>query len=292
MSITTVAKQVVLIGIAFGLAILSVSILFGQNKTEHKGEYKKTHEFCSDNNWSNGDRVSFHELREMTLAASGSLKVDGGRNGGVSIQGENRSNVFIKACVQTWGMTDEAAKTAANSIKIASNPEIKAEGGDDSNWSVSYDIRVPQSTNLKLNAHNGGISINSVDGMLEFETTNGGVNLQNVSGDVTGKTTNGGVNVRLSGSSWKGSGLNVTTSNGGVNLTLPSNYAANIETGTVNGGFRSDIPSLNVTTEDVKGEWNGHAKAKHVTTSLNGGGAPVKLLTTNGGIRINSADNE
>jgi len=296
MSITTVAKQIVLFGIALGLTIFFSAVLFGQDKAEykaeHKKEYKKAREFCSDNNWSNGDKVSFREVREMTLPASGSLRVDGGRNGGISVKGENRSDILVKACVNAWGTTDEAARAAANSIKIGTSPEVKAESSEDSNWSVSYDIRVPQSTNLKLNAHNGGISINSVDGMLEFETTNGGVNLQDVAGDVVGKTTNGGVNVRLAGNSWKGNGLNVTTSNGGVNLTLPVNYAANIETGTVNGGFTSEIPSLNITTEDLKGESSGRSRAKRIVTSLNGGGAPVKVLTTNGGIRINSAENE
>ncbi len=79
---------------------------------------------------------------------------------------------------------------------------------------------------------------------------------------------------------------------GGVNLTLPVNYAANIVTGTVNGGFKSDIPSLNITTEDVKGESYGHARAKTISTSINGGGAPVRIVTTNGGVRINSAENE
>ncbi len=297
MSITTVLKQVVLFGIALGLVIFSTMVLFGQDKAapkaNHNGKYKVSRDFCTDNNWSNGERVSFKEVREMTLPGSGSLRVDGGKNGGVSVKGENRSDILVKACVNTWAQTDEAARAIAGRIKIATSPEVRAEADGDSDYSVSYEIRVPQSTNLKLNAHNGGISINSVDGMLEFETMNGGVNLQDVAGDVIGKTTNGGVNVKLSGSSWKGNGLNVTTSNGGVNLTLPSNYAANIETGTVNGGFKSDIPSLSITTEEVKrGEWPGHKREKRISTSLNGGGAPVKVITTNGGIRINSAENE
>lgn len=293
MSITTVLKQVVLFGIALGLVIFSTMVLFGQDKKDNSYYKAKTREFCSDNNWSNGDRASFREVREMTLPASGSLRVDGGKNGGISVKGENRSDILVKACINSWAETDEAAKAVAGRLKIGTSPEIKADGSDDSNYSVSYEIRVPQSTNLKLNAHNGGISINSVDGMLEFETTNGGVNLQDVSGDVVGRTTNGGVNVRLSGNSWKGNGLNVTTSNGGVNLTLPATYAANIETGTVNGGFRSDIPSLNITTENVKGgEWPGRRTEKRIATSLNGGGAPVKVMTTNGGIRISSTDNE
>ena len=273
--------------LAVALVVLCTSFLFGQDKAAYKAKHK---EFCSDNTYSNGDKVSFRDMREITLPATGNFAVDGGRNGGIRVIGENRSDVLVKACIQTWGSSDEAAKALANSIKIATNPSVKAEGSEENGWSVSYEVRVPQSTNLKLNAHNGGISISTVDGSMEFETTNGGVNLQNVSGDVKGRTTNGGVNVTLSGNSWKGAGLDVQTSNGGVNLTIPETYAANIETGTVNGGFRSDIPSLNVTTEDIKGETAGRKRGGRINTTLNGGGAPIRVVTTNGGIRINSTE--
>jgi hypothetical protein len=116
---------------------------------------------------------------------------------------------------------------------------------------------------------------------------NGGVSLVNLSGDVKGKTTNGGVHIVLSGNSWHGSGLDVTTTNGGVHISMPENYAAHVEAGTVNGGFSSDIPALNVTTEDVKGDW-GHSRAKRIETNLNGGGPPIKVTTTNGGVHISS----
>ncbi len=257
------------------------------DKAEYKAKYK---EFCSNNNWSNGDKVSFTELREMTIPASGSLNIDGGRNGGIQVKGENRSDVLIRACIQTWSTSDEAAKAIAANLKIGTNGVVKADGSEESNWSVSYEARVPRSTNLNLTAHNGGISIGSVEGTLEFETTNGGVNVSDVAGNVKGRTTNGGVNVSLSGSSFKGNGLDVTTTNGGVNLTLPENYAANVETGTVNGGFKSDIPSLNITTEDIKGDSYGRSRSKRITTSINGGGAPIRVITTNGGIRINSTE--
>ncbi len=156
--------------------------------------------------------------------------------------------------------------------------------------SVSFEVRVPNNTDLQLKAHNGGISIRSVEGTLDFETTNGGVNLSSVAGNVKGRTTNGGVNVTLSGNAWRGSGLDVQTSNGGVNLSLPETYAANIETGTVNGGFNSNIPALNVTREDLQGEKMGRARGVKINTAINGGGAPIRVVTTNGGIRINASE--
>ena len=272
----------------FVIIALSVFTVTAQKSIEHS----QNREFCSDNNWSNGDQVSFKELRQMTLPATGSLAVDSGQNGGIHVTGTNRSDVLVRACVQAWEASDEAAKALASSIKISEGSEIRADSSmNDSHWSVSYDISVPRNTDLKLNAHNGGISIDSVEGRLGFETMNGGVSLRNVSGDVRGRTTNGGVHVALSGGSWQGSGLDVQTTNGGVSLVIPESYAANIETGTTNGGYRSDIPSLNITTENVSGDMSHRRRGGSIKTALNGGGAPIRLVTTNGGIRISSSEN-
>ena len=274
--------------VATALLFLSTTILFGQAESAGKQAFKvKNHEFCSGENWSNGngDRVSFRDLREMTIPATGSLSVDGGRNGGIRVKGSERSDIVVRACIQTWGVSDEAAKAAAAGIRISTGGTIKAEAPGEENWSVSYELLVPRSIDLNLKAQNGGIGISSVEGRLEFETQNGGVHLDNVAGDVKGRTTNGGVHVDLAGNSWKGSGLDVSTTNGGVHLSMPTSYAANVETGTTNGGFHSDIPALSVNQEDVKGPTR-HQRATRLNTVLNGGGAPIRVITTNGGVHI------
>ncbi len=248
---------------------------FAQEKTE------RSKDFCTNwNNYYNG-RVGFNEVREFKLPASGRIEIDGGKNGGVSLKGADVSEVTVKACVNTWAATDEAAKVIARNITISTTGSIKAANtSDDSNWGVSFHVTVPRNYNARLTAKNGGISIYGVDGDIEFDTVNGGISLKDVSGNVRGRTTNGGLNVKLTGTSWKGSGLDVVTTNGGVNLNLPEGYAANVETGTVNGGYKTEFPSLAV---DRTEKW----KAVRVNAPLNGGGAPIKVITTNGGVNIN-----
>lgn len=262
------------------MCFLSGAVVFAQDKVEKDW---KTKDFCSNNgSWDN--KVSFSEKREMTAAAGGLVNVDGVKNGGISVKGENRSDVLIRACVQTWGSSDEEARNVARNIRIETGSVIKAENAaNDKNWSVSYEVLVPRSTNLNLTARNGGISISSVEGEINFNTTNGGVSLTDLAGDVKGRTSNGGVNVKLSGGSWKGSGLDVETKNGGVSLTMSENYAARIETGTVNGGFKSEINGLSVEKTD-----GSRSNSRRISTTINGGGAPIRVITTNGGIRINS----
>ena len=280
------------VALLFAFYILN-PVVIGQEKAERFDKEKlkayKTKEFCGGESWNNGDKVSVKELRESTTAATGSLSVDSGRNGGVSVKGENRSDVLVRACVQAWGDSDADAKSRLSAIRIETGSTVRAESSSDEQWSVSFEILVPRNTSLDLKAHNGGISIKSVDGNIEFATTNGGVNLADLSGAVKGRTTNGGVNVSLTGNSWKGSGMEVVTTNGGVNLTVPTGYAAQFETGTTNGGFKSDVAELTVQTEDDKGGWQ---RSKRVVASMNGGGPPIKVITTNGGIRIGSNTNE
>jgi hypothetical protein len=263
-----------------------------KEKLRDKLSSKERRNFCSGDNWSNGDKVSHHELRESTAAAGGTITVDGRQNGGIHVIGEDRSDVLVRACVQTWGRTAEDAKATASGIRINTSGTIKADSDGDNNWSVSYEIRAPRNSNVNLTAHNGGISINGIDGNAEFETTNGGVFLSEVAGNFKGRTTNGGVFVKLAGSSWRGAGLDVTTTNGGVNILMPENYAARVETGTVNGGFNSDIAALPVPKEDRGNGQYYRPRKSRISTDINGGGAPIRVVTTNGGVRISSNDRD
>jgi DUF4097 and DUF4098 domain-containing protein YvlB len=272
-------------GNTFFVLVLAMVLLTGTTalaQDKSNKQYKKG-DFCSHNNYSHNNKITYKETREMTMSAGSLLTVDGQRNGGIQVKGENRSDVLVRACVQTVGDTEEEAQSIAKNIRIETGSTIRAENTPgDSGWAVSYEILVPRSTNLNLTAKNGGISISGVDGTMEFETQNGGIHLRDVAGDVKGRTTNGGVHVQLSGSSWKGSGLDLQTTNGGVHLQMPETYAARIETGTVNGGFKSDIPALSV-------DRNERQRSVRLNTDLNGGGAPIRLITTNGGVHISSS---
>lgn len=260
----------------------------GEEKIEATSPDK--YEFCSGRNSysKNGRRwVSKKDLRDITIPANGLIEVDGKQNGGISVRGENRSDVLVRACIRAHGESEADAITALNNTRIETSGVIRATNSDeDAKVYVSYRLLVPLQTDLKLNAHNGGISIKSVEGNLEFETHNGGLSLKDVAGDVRGKTRNGGVSVKLSGTSWRGEGLDVVTTNGGVKLVLPKNYSADVESGTTNGGFRSDFDELKI-ARDEKRRWH---RPKKVRASLNGGGAKVRVITTNGGVKIASAE--
>lgn len=232
-------------------------------------------DWCSD-----GDRGAVVcEVREFSFAADGDLEIDGGLNGGIAVTGWDGDEVRVEARVRARARTDERAEELADEIRITADAErVSADGprgGSREGWSVSYRVHVPRGTDLDLETHNGGIRIADVEGRIRFSALNGGVSVKGAGGDVAGHTTNGGVSVELTGDTWNGDGLDVETTNGGVVLAIPEGYSAELETGTVNGGFTFDVP---VTVQGRIG--------RRFRTTLGDGGAPVRVTTTNGGVKI------
>lgn len=233
---------------------------------------------CNDN-WS-GDRGSHCLIKEQMIAATGgTITVDGRKNGGVTVRGWDRNEIFVRAKVQTRANTDAEAQYLSGQIRIQTGgANIYAEGpetGDRQSWSVSFEVSVPRNSNLSLRAHNGGIGVSEVHGQIEFDTTNGGVSLRQLAGDVKGQTRNGGLSIELDGNGWEGQGMDVKTHNGGVNIEIPENYSARLETGTVNGRLRTDYPIT------LLGEIK-----RELSLDLGGGGRTIRALTTNGGVSI------
>lgn len=260
------------------LLALTSSVVFAQKKSEGSLQ-------CREGN-DTGRLYNHCEIKEQTLPASGAITVDGKQNGGISIKGWERADILVRAKIESHAPTQAEADSLAQQIRIETAAlNIHAEGPesrDDYQWYVSYEIFVPRRSDLSLQAHNGGIAISDVSGRIQFTTLNGGVSLKRVGGAVSGRTTNGGIHVELAGTRWEGEMLNVSTTNGGVNVNMPDNYSAHLETGTVNGNVSSDF-ALNVPLTD-RGRM-----PKEISVDIGSGGPTIKLTTTNGGVRVNRA---
>jgi hypothetical protein len=244
-----------------------------------QGRAARWMETCRDR-WNSRDRETFCETREFTVAAAKSLTADGRENGGVTVHGWDKNEIQVVAMIQTQASSEADARDLAKDVRVLTDgADVRADGprnlGRRESWSVSYEIWVPRHTDIRLSANNGGLAVDGVDSRMDMETTNGGISLSGVDGDVRGSTTNGGVTVDLAGDKWRGAGLDVRTSNGGVHLIIPSGYSARLETGTVNGGMDIDFP---ITVQGNIG--------RRLTTQLGSGGSTIRAMTTNGGVSI------
>jgi DUF4097 and DUF4098 domain-containing protein YvlB len=267
------------------LLVAVVGLVAGAAQAQKKSDATMK---CRDDDGDN--RLARHcEIKEQTLTASGAISVDGKTNGGIAIKGWDRHEILVRARVETRALTQAEADQLAQQVRIETAAlNIHAEGPesrDNYQWYVSYEIFVPRRSDLSLKAHNGGISIVDVNGRIDFRTTNGGVSLSRVGGAVTGNTTNGGMHVELSGARWEGEGLDVKTTNGGVNLSLPDGYSSHLETGTVNGRVSFGFP-VNVPTNE-RGRY-----PREISVDLGSGGPTIRVMTTNGGVRVGRASAE
>jgi hypothetical protein len=238
--------------------------------------------WCEDHGAS---RPSHCEVRELTLAAPSELRVDAAPNGGISVEAWDGPGVHVLARVVAQAADRTAAAALVGQVRVgAEGGQVQADGPrrprggwyeDQTHWSVSYRIRVPRTQPLRLSSVNGGIGVRGVESRMELQTTNGGIALRDVGGDVRSRTTNGGITVELAGTAWRGAGLDARTTNGGVRLRVPEGFSAELEAGTTNGGVDVDFPVM------VQGRLN-----RSVRATLGSGGAPIRLRTTNGGVRI------
>jgi len=232
-----------------------------------------------DADWCDDHRSEsdFCEVRETTLDADRkTIQVDGGDNGGISVKGWDEDKILLRAKIRVWD--DDEPEDLVAKITIETGKTIKADGPRGlwgRGWSVSFELMVPHKSNLELETTNGSIRIHEVQGDIDFSATNGSILLSGIGGDVRGRTTNGSLDIEFEGNEWTGKGLDAKTTNGGIKLWFPEDYSAELVTGTVNGSIRLDSPMR------VQG-----TIGRKLRTTLGGGGAEIKVTTTNGGVKI------
>ena len=247
---------------------------------QDNGRQKSREDFCSRSNFSYLGRPTVKEIRETAFPAPNLLTVDGQQHGSISVVGANRSDVLIRACIITAGDTENVAHSMGKNIRIETGSLVKAANTPPQGWMVLYEIYVPRQTNLNLTAYHGAIGISGVEGAMEFKTLHGSLSLSDLGGSVRGRTVHGSLSVLLSGSGWKGAGLDLETTHGSVYLSMPRTYAATVETKTVHGSYYSNIKSLQTAKKEPH-------KAVWLNVPSSGGGAPVRVVTTYGTVQIN-----
>lgn len=236
---------------------------------------------------SSDDRARVCEEQTFTLDAR-DLVLDASTNGGVTVTAWDRDEIEIVARIQAEAPTEAEARQLVDATRIetggtvrAISPDTDSRTGRNQAWvSTSFEVRVPRSTDLDLKALNGGISVEGVDGEIRAETINGGISIDKAAGDVRARTTNGGVSVGLAGDAWEGSGLDVETINGGISISLPSDYSADLTASTQMGRISAD--GLTTRGRHERGQWTGET----IEGEIGQGGAPIRAVTTNGGVSI------
>ncbi|OLC94873.1 MAG: hypothetical protein DMG35_00590 [Acidobacteria bacterium] len=143
----------------------------------------------------------------------------------------------------------------------------------------------------------GGIHVMYVSGPMEVESNGGSICLTGVAGAVQAATSGGTIRAWINPEAASGSGLvrlggasQLASGTGDIIVYLPRNLAANIDATVLNGNERhiEADAALHLT---MQGPTNGSGPV-HAVAVLHGGGAPLKLRTMGGKIRLQFIDAE
>lgn len=199
-------------------------------------------------------------------------------NGTVEIQGWDRNEVEVHA-VKTAKQRETDLERV--SIEVDARPNAVSVAtrypqNEGVEVAVEYTIRVPHGACVEhIGTVNGTLRISGLDNVEDLHTVNGDIEVFEAGGNVHAHTTNGNVHLELAHAPDK-SGATAETTNGSLVLAVPSDLEAELEARCLNGNFYSELP---ITVESSQ-------RPREVHGRLGRGGAPIRLRTVNGGIRL------
>lgn len=139
---------------------------------------------------------------------------------------------------------------------------------------INFGVQVPRGVRFHALTTNGNVNCHDLNSVVEASTTNGNVDVS-TSEWASATTTNGGIHMSIGSAKWDGA-LVVKTTNGSVDVTLPATAEFKVNAGTTNGKIHTDFP---ITVQ-------GSLSSKDLSGTVGGGGRELKVVTTNGTIKL------
>ena len=221
-------------------------------------------------------------------------------NGRITLEGSDRDGVTVRAWKEIRGRRAVAAEFAqkvevyaeqiGEELRVFTDHPPPPKGV---NLAVRYAIETPREVDVNLRTVNGKIEVSGISGAIDATTINDVIKLEGETGPIRARTTNGSVRAEIGSltndaefSTTNGlievevhrcvAPVSVLTTNGSINLTLPADFAGQLDAEARRGRVHSDfpIPVVSKVKNRLKGEIG------------EGGEAVVKLRSSNGFIRL------
>jgi len=235
--------------------------------------------------WDGGDlKEEFHH--SYPLSAGGRVELEN-INGPVHITAWDQNEVKVDAVksANSKERLDEAqieVEASSGSVSIRTKYPEHDHTWNSNGWnnpaSVEYTLMVPRGARLdEIKLINGALDIHGVAGEVRASCVNGKLTAQGLQGRTELSSVNGRMEAqfdRLNDS------IDLSSVNGALNVTLPSDAKGEIEASTVSGNIENDF-GIHVDHH----HWVGH----EMRAELGTGGGHIKLSNVNGHIDIHRA---
>ena len=241
------------------------------------------------NTWSNNEvNVKFYgndEAQDMLIFQAENIesgvKVEAMRKGS-----KNINNLNIKAEITVPVNYDALLFTSGGNLSInglIGKVEANTSGGNITANNTTGNIEAYTSGgnvvidnntgNISASTAGGNITVNSFNGSVNVSTMGGHVTLNGSNGKIDASTAGGNISVDYSG---KNSGMDLSTMGGNITASLPSDFDADAEIGTLAGKITCEFADV-----ENKNKYINHIKAK-----FNSGGESFKCTTSAGNIVV------
>jgi hypothetical protein len=233
------------------------------------------------------------EQRLAVAAVSGQpLRVETAAHSGIRIRGTDRSDFEVLLCK---GAPDAGTLPEIEASDAGGRLTVRGPASED--WFGYLLIAAPRGAAIDVVSTNGPVSLADLSGRVSVRSENGPISLSDCSGEVDAEarngpialhgqggklrleTQNGPIAVSLSGSSWRGAGLDAHAVNGPVSLAVPGDYRS----GTlVESLGHSPFQCRGGGCAGVRRTWDD----EHKRLELGEGPVLVRLSTENGPVSI------
>ena len=244
-----------------------------------------------------GDGETIRSQLTQTVPRSATLQVRSSRNGGIHVQGWNRDEYSITACLAVAGDNPNDAKALLDQLKLSvSDGKVTVDGPNPQDWIAYLIIQAPNGATLNLESGNGPIGVTDFSGIIQARNQNGPVSFHDVNGQVMAQVQNGPITVtgsgghfrlnaqngpltvELDGSQWSGGELEGSTQNGPLTLKLPDGYLSAIR---VDASKHSPVECRAVQCQQAVRTWDRPNVIQFGESS-----PVVRLSTVNGPVTI------
>lgn len=242
----------------------------------------------------------------VRLPFGGTLSISGAPAGSITIEGWDRSEVEIEASIELQAPTaaDLDLLAMVNTFVVdedVNHIRILTSGTHDRAfmkrsaknfpkaliglpWKIDFHFKIPQLTDVDIDAGTGAIAISGVEGALHLNAVKSDADLALTGGLVSVLVQTGSVNLRIPARSWRGLGAEVRMAAGKMNVQLLPGFSADINATVLRFG------SINVAFPDVKPREKDGITARSVRGRAGSGGATLDLTVGDGTIDIKTME--
>src|ERR671938_924413 len=140
--------------------------------------------------------VRSEQTKTLPQSSNSPLRIQAPRNGGIFIQGWDRNEFAVKACLGAAGDSATEAKALLDQLSLSVHDgQLTVQGPSGEPWVGYLLVQAPNGASLDLEATNGPIGLNAISATVQARTTNGPISFTAVSGDVKAHAQNGPINV-------------------------------------------------------------------------------------------------